>query len=138
MSTSVLKKTKRDYSRSCGGESEWQDWDLPRLVLALKKWRDINSVGEESNNVPKGKSCSYHAKERKSRARVYCESGDHVSSTCTCVTTLKEGKHFWRKRECAPIALELSITPPIAGVGQDVRNVVNSTIHTSVPRKINS
>ena len=126
-----LKGIKADLVRGLAG---WQDWDLPRLVLALKQWREINTVEEESNNVPKGKSCVYHAEERKSRARVYCESGDHVSSTCTRVTTLKERC----KRECASIAPELSITPPIAGVGQDVRNVVKSTIHTSVPRKINS
>ena len=26
------------------GEAGWQHWDLPRLVLALNKWRDINTV----------------------------------------------------------------------------------------------
>ena len=130
-SSKKLKGIKADLVRGLAG---WQDWDLPRLVLALKQWREINTVEEESNNVPKGKSCVYYAEERKSRARVYCESGDHVSSTCTRVTTLKERC----KRECTSIAPELSITPPIAGVGQDVRNVVKSTIHTSVPRKINS
>ena len=49
-------------------------------------------MGKESNNVPKGKSCFYHAEERKSRARVYRQSGDHVSSTCTRVTTMEETK----------------------------------------------
>ena len=67
---------------------------LPRLVLALKKWGDINSVGEENYNVPKGKSRFYHAEERKYRACVYYESGDHISSACTGVTTLDERKKF--------------------------------------------
>ena len=46
------------------GEAGWQDWDLPRQALALKKRKDINSVGEENNNVPKGKPRFYHAEER--------------------------------------------------------------------------
>ena len=50
--------------------------------------------GRKSNNVPKDKSCFYHAEERKSRARVYCKNGDHVSSTCTRATTLEERKKF--------------------------------------------
>ena len=96
---------------------------------------------EENNNVPKGKSCFYHAEERKSRARVYCESVRveiMFRLRVRAWPSWRKGRNFWRKRECVSIALELSITPAIAGVGQHVRNVVKSTIHTSVPRKINS
>ena len=94
MARSVLDKLKGIKADLVRGETGWQDWDLPRLVLALKKWRDINSVGENGSNVPKGKSRLYHADERKPRTCVYCERGDHVSSACTHLTTLDERKRF--------------------------------------------
>ena len=36
-----LKGIKADLVR---GQDNWQDWDLPQLVVALKKWRDINTT----------------------------------------------------------------------------------------------
>ena len=37
------------------GEQEWQDWDLPRLVTALKKWKDIHTLDDVSNESTKPK-----------------------------------------------------------------------------------
>lgn len=94
MARSVLDKLKGIKADLVRGEAGWQDWDLPCLVLALKKWRDINSVGENGSNVPQGKSPLYHADEQKPCTCVYCERGDHVSSACTHLTTLDERKRF--------------------------------------------
>ena len=41
MARSVLDKLKGIKADLVRGEAGWQDWDLPRLVLALKKWRDL-------------------------------------------------------------------------------------------------
>ena len=65
MARSVLDKLKGIKVDLVRGEAGWQDWDLPHLVLALKKWRDINSVGEDGSNVPKGKSHLYEQKPRR-------------------------------------------------------------------------
>jgi len=67
MARCVLDKLKGIKADLVRGEAGWQDWDLPRLVIAPKKWRDMNSLGEESINVPKGNSRLYHAEERKPR-----------------------------------------------------------------------
>ena len=94
MARSVLDKLKGIKADLVRGEEGWQDWDLPCLVLALKKWRDINSVGEDASNVSKSRSRLYHAEERRPRMCVYCERGDHVSSACTHLTTFDERKKF--------------------------------------------
>ncbi|XP_074606420.1 uncharacterized protein LOC141859454 [Acropora palmata] len=78
MARSVLDKLKGIKADLVRGEAGWQDWHLHRLVLALKKWRDINSVGEDGSNVSKSRSRLYHAQERKPCKCVYCERGDHV------------------------------------------------------------
>ena len=60
MARSVLDKLKGIKADLVRGEAGWQDWDLPRLVLGLKKWRDINSVVEDGSNVSKSRSRLYH------------------------------------------------------------------------------
>ena len=80
----VLEKLKGIKADLVRGEEGWQVWDLPRLVNALKKWKDIHSVDNmnqdhfNSKSPPKRngtKSDFYHAKdgERKKRVCVYCE-----------------------------------------------------------------
>ena len=64
------------------------------MERSLKKWRDLNSVGEDGSNGSKSRSRLYHAEERKPCTCVYCERGDHVSSACTRLTTLDERKKF--------------------------------------------
>lgn len=51
-----------------GGQIDCHDWDLPRLVRAIKEWRDVYPVTEESNKsskapmakLPETKSSLYH------------------------------------------------------------------------------
>ena len=53
MTRSVLDKLKGIKADLVRGQDNWQDWDLPRLTQALKKWRDVNPVPEESNVASK-------------------------------------------------------------------------------------
>ena len=79
------------------GEQEWQDWDLPRLVTALKKWKDIHTLDEGSNEStkPKPDSQFFLTKdgERKKRPCVYCEESTHLSKDCSNVLTVLAEKN---------------------------------------------
>ena len=50
MTISVLDKLTGIKADLVRGQENWQDWDLPRLAQALKKWRDVNPA-TEGNNV---------------------------------------------------------------------------------------
>ena len=50
MTNSVLDKLTGIKTDLVRGQENWQDWDLPRLAQALKKWRDVNPA-TEGNNV---------------------------------------------------------------------------------------
>ena len=49
MTISVLDKLTGIKADLVRGQENWQDWDLPRLVQALKKWRDVNPATEGNN-----------------------------------------------------------------------------------------
>ena len=96
-----LKGIKRDLVR---GHAGWTDWDFGQLIRAIKSWRDINSVGEESENASasakrkndvhhrNARGRSYHtqqqAGERQMRGCVYCDNVDHVSTNCPKVVAV--------------------------------------------------
>ena len=97
----VLEKLKGIKADLVRGEEGWQDWDLPRLVVALKKWKDINLVENSDDNQnkrastrPGQRSNFYHAKdgERKRRACIYCNDSNHSSKDCTKITSVSERK----------------------------------------------
>jgi hypothetical protein len=97
----VLEKLKEIKADLVRGEEGWQDWDLPRLVVALKKWKDINLVENSDDNQnkrastrPGQRSNFYHAKdgERKRRACIYCNDSNHSSKDCTKITSVSERK----------------------------------------------
>ena len=48
MTRGVLDKLKRIKADLVRGQENWQDWDLPRLAQALKKWRNVNPATEDS------------------------------------------------------------------------------------------
>ena len=106
----VLEKLKGIKADLVRGEEGWQDWDLPRLVIALKKWKDIHSVDSmnqdhfNSKSPPKRngtKSDFYHAKdgERKERVCVYCEDSNHSSKDCSKVSTVSARKKLLAERK---------------------------------------
>ena len=45
-----LKGVKADLVR---GEIDWQDWDSPRLIKALKSWKEINPIVSGTDNAGK-------------------------------------------------------------------------------------
>ena len=132
-----LKGIKADLVR---GQDNWQDWDLPQLVVALKKWRDINTMDNppvnyksEQNKPPPKRSGSrsnlYHAKdgERKKRACVYSDETTHSSKDCTKVATTTERKSTSPTESFVLTAQESNIgqqiakvTPPAKSVGKSI------------------
>ena len=109
MTRSVLDKLKGIKADLLRGQDNWQDWDLPRLTQALKKWRDVNPVPEESNVAskvtppkhPDKRSPLYHADTRNQRHCVYCEDPSHASRDCTRVSTMDARKRMLaQKRMC--------------------------------------
>jgi hypothetical protein len=97
----VLEKLKGVRTDLVRGEEGWQDWDLPHLVVALKKWKDINPVENPDNNQnkhastrPGQRSNFYHTKdgERKRHACIYCNDSNHSSKDCTKITSVSERK----------------------------------------------
>jgi hypothetical protein len=102
---SKLKGIKADLVR---GEEGWQDWDLPRLVVALKKWENVNPI--ENNYQDNNKSSPpkrfgprsdfYHTKDgdRKKRVCVYCEDCSHLSKNCPKMSSVSARKKFLAER----------------------------------------
>ena len=92
----VLEKLKGIKADLVRGEQKWQDWDLPRLVTALKKWKDIHTLDEGSNEStkPKRNSKFFLTKdgERKKRPCVYCEESTNLSKDCSTVLTVSAHK----------------------------------------------
>ena len=100
-----LKGIKADLVR---GEEGWQDWDFPRLVVALKKWKNVNAI--ENNYQDNNKSSRpkrfgprsdfYHTKDgdRKKRVCVYCEDSSHLSKNCPKMSSVSARKKFLAER----------------------------------------
>ena len=112
MVRSVLEKLKGVKADLVGGDESWQDWDLSQLLVALKKWKNVNPVERSETQgkymPPKrpaqSRSQLYHAMDNEHRKRgacVYCEDANHASSDCTRVVTVDERKKFLsQKRLC--------------------------------------
>ena len=70
--------------------------DLPRLVNALKKWKDIHTLDDASNGStkPKRDSKFFLTKdsECKKRTCVYCGESTHASKDCSTVLTVSARK----------------------------------------------
>ena len=102
---SVLEKLKGIKADLVRGEHEWQDWDLPRLVTALKKWKDIHTLDDASNEStkPKRDSKFFLTKdsECKKRTCVYCEESTHSPRDCSTVLPVSARKKVLaEKKRC--------------------------------------
>ena len=102
MTRSVLDKLTGIKAHLVSGQENWQDWDLPRLAQALKKWRDVHPA-TEGNNVesmttpskrPENRSRFFRAKSMDKRRRVYCDDASHITRDCTHVSTIDERKEY--------------------------------------------
>ena len=82
---SVLNKLKRIKADLVRGHKVWQNWDFPRLIKALKTWKEINPVESNTKNLEKpsaklrGREKTFQTKETMPTQRgcVYCEPANH-------------------------------------------------------------
>ena len=87
---SVLDKLKGIKADLVRGHEDWQNWDFPRLIKALKTWKEINPVESNAENSEKpsakfrGREKTFQTKETMltQRVCVYCEATDHRSVNC--------------------------------------------------------
>ena len=111
MARSVLDKLKGTKADLVRGQENWQDWDLPRLTQALKKWRDVNPATEGSTvpnkTIPKrpnNKSRLYYADNKTQRQCVYRQDTSHVSRDFSPVSTADARERMLAQNECVSIA----------------------------------
>ena len=98
MMRSILDKLSEMKANLVRGQTDWQDWDFPRLVRAIKEWRGISPVSKESSKLrkapmakrPETKSRLYHTEARNQRLCVYCDDANHALRECMCGTTLDD------------------------------------------------
>lgn len=82
-------------------DDDWQEWDFPKLLEALRKWTIRNPpklekrYSQERLTLPKlTKSKAYQASQQEPKRRpcVFCESPVHQSINCDKVKTMKTAK----------------------------------------------
>ena len=108
MARTVLGKLEAIKGDLVRGHEDWQEWDLPCLVIALKKWKDKPIRRRKFRNHERKSA----AKTRKEKIRsissrcpqapcVYCDDSTHTSHNCTRVPTIdKRKKLLPHKRLC--------------------------------------
>ncbi|XP_066029903.1 uncharacterized protein [Pocillopora verrucosa] len=93
---SVLDKLKGVKADLVRGQMDWQDWDFPQLIKALKSWKEINPIGSGADNVGKqgakfrDREKTFHANETTPTQRgcVYCDATDHRAVNCDKFVTV--------------------------------------------------
>ena len=78
---SVLDKLKGVKADLVRGQMDWQDWDFPQLIKALKSWKEINAIVSGTDNACKqgpkfrDREKTLHANETTPTQRgcVYCD-----------------------------------------------------------------
>lgn len=100
MTISVLDKLTGIKADLVRGQQNWQDWDLPRLVQSLKKWRDVNPATEGNNfesmttpsKRPENKSLFFDSESMDKRRCVYCDDASHISQLHARIHDRREEK----------------------------------------------
>ena len=93
---SVLDKLKGVKADLVRGQMDWQDWDFPQLIKALKSWKEINPIGSGADNAGKqgakfrDREKTFHANETTPTQRgcVYCDATDHRAVNCNKFVTV--------------------------------------------------
>jgi len=92
-------------------DNDWQEWEFPQLVLALRKWTERNPQKQDDSTMEKPplgvqpfhKSKTFQAKqqEMKSKPCVYCDESRHRPSDCSKVASVaKQKKVLVEKQLC--------------------------------------
>ena len=66
---SVLDKLKEIKADLVRGHKDWQNWDFPQLIKALKTWKEINLVESNAENSEKP---SFVVVKKHSRQKKQC------------------------------------------------------------------
>ena len=93
---SVLDKLKGVKADLVRGQIDWQDWDFPQLIKALKSWKEINPIVSGADNAGKqgakfrDREKTFHANETTPTQRgcVYCDATDHRAVNCNKFVTV--------------------------------------------------
>ena len=93
---SVLDKLKGAKTDLVKRQIYWQDWDFPRLIKALKSWKEINPIVSGTDNAGKqgakfrAREKIFHANETTPTQRgcVYCDATDHKAVNCNKFVTV--------------------------------------------------
>lgn len=103
---SVLDKLRGIKADLVRGQQEWQSWDFPSLVNALKQWKDINPIESDEKSPkdpPRTRGRNFQTKDDavSTRGCVYCDATEHKSINCDkVVTTADRKKILGTKRPC--------------------------------------
>ena len=96
---SVLDKLKGIKADLVRGREDWQNWDFPQLVKALKTWKDINPVENNTEKYPtRLRDKGFQTKDSTNsspsqRACVYCDAVDHKSANCHNIVAVTDRRH---------------------------------------------
>ena len=86
-------------------DDDWQEWEFPQLLEALRKWTIRNPPKTEERfshvkppplKLPRERNYHVNQQEPKRRPCAYCENPNHQSVNCDKITTLSE-----RRRQLA-------------------------------------
>ena len=109
----VLDKLKGIKAELVRGQDGWQEWDFSQLLQAIKRWKEINPVTEESENTstPNRKNekhdwnsrrRSYQIQQgngRQPRGCVYCDKTDHFSVKCPKVVAVGDRRKILSQKQ---------------------------------------
>lgn len=108
-----LKGIKADLVR---GQEGWQEWDFSQLLQAVKRWKEINPVVEESQESEDGitqsrkngkndwnsRRRSYQTQQESGRRMhgcVYCDKEDHLSFNCPKVVATGDRRKILSQKQ---------------------------------------
>lgn len=109
MSINKIQGIRSDLVRT---DDNWREWDFPKFLEALRKWRERNpiaAVHELTKCRLMGKSHPFHGdrmfqaqqKNEQVQGCVYCRKPDHKSVNCKTAASVDElkqvlsNKHLW-------------------------------------------
>ena len=89
---------------------DWRSRSFKELPEALRKWTAPNAIvkGSDKGNPVKGNITkrpalsserAFHSQDRYANNCVYCDSAEHVSSSCNKIPTPAERKEFLLKKK---------------------------------------
>ena len=91
-------------------DEDWQEWEFPQLVQALRKWTERNPLKQDERSVEKSsfgsqptlkKTKTFQARQQETKTKpcVYCEETGHKPSDCGKLATLREQKRVLTEKQ---------------------------------------